>query len=122
VGELVVCECDDFPKTCPRGTVGPVIRLHETGAIDTVGLNGASRHMFVKEYRQPTPEEVAKYHADIEAAKPIVPYVTRVMCDGYEWRVICGMDQLKRYRIHRIEGEFEYCVSVQRHEFTVIDP
>ena len=67
-------------------------------------------------------EEVAKYHADKEAAKPIVPYVTRVMCDGYEWRVICGMDQLKRYRIHRIEGEFEYCVSVQRHEFTVIDP
>lgn len=55
------------------------------------------------------------------AAKPIGPYVTRVMCDGYEWRVICGMDQLKRYRIHRIEGEFEYCVSVQRHEFTVID-
>ena len=74
------------------------------------------------EVRPPTPEEVAKYHADIEAAKPIVPYVTRVMCDGYEWRVICGMDQLKRYRIHRIEGEFEYCVSVQRHEFTVIDP
>ena len=65
---------------------------------------------------------VTMYHADIEAAKPIVPYVTRVMCDGYEWRVICGMDQLKRYRIHRIEGEFEYCVSVQRHEFTVIDP
>lgn len=58
----------------------------------------------------------------VEEAKPIVPYVTRVMCDGYEWRVICGMDQLKRYRIHRIEGEFEYCVSVQRHEFTVIDP
>lgn len=74
------------------------------------------------EVRPATPEEVAKYHADIEAAKPIVPYVTRVMCDGYEWRVICGMDQLKRYRIHRIEGEFEYCVSVQRHEFTVIDP
>ena len=73
------------------------------------------------EVRPATPEEVAKYHADIEAAKPIVPYVTRVMCDGYEWRVICGMDQLKRYRIHRIEGEFEYCVSVQRHEFTVID-
>jgi len=58
----------------------------------------------------------------VDEAKPIVPYVTRVMCDGYEWRVICGMDQLKRYRIHRIEGEFEYCVSVQRHEFTVIDP
>jgi hypothetical protein len=122
VGELVVCECDDFPETCPRGTIGPVICLYPNGAIDTVGLNGASRHMYPKERRKPTPEEVAKYHADIEAAKPIVPYVTRVMCDGYEWRVICGMDQLKRYRIHRIEGEFEYCVSVQRHEFTVIDP
>ena len=121
VGELVVCECGDFPETCPRGTIGPVICLYPNGAIDMVGLNGASRHMSVKEYRQPTPEEVAKYHADIEAAKPIGPYVTRVMCDGYEWRVICGMDQLKRYRIHRIEGEFEYCVSVQRHEFTVID-
>ena len=122
VGELAVCECGDFPETCPRGTIGPVICLYPNGAIDMVGLNGGSRHMFVKEYRQPTPEEVAKYHADQEAAKPIVPYVTRVMCDGYKWRVICGMDQLKRYRIHRIEGEFEYCVSVQRHEFTVIDP
>jgi hypothetical protein len=122
VGELVVCECDDFPETCPRGTIGPVICLYPNGAIDTVGLNGASRHMYPKERRKPTPEEVAKYHADKEAAKPIGPYVTRVMCDGYEWRVICGMDQLKRYRIHRIEGEFEYCVSVQRHEFTVIDP
>jgi hypothetical protein len=121
VGELVVCECDDFPETCPRGTIGPVICLYPNGAIDTVGLNGASRHMYPKERRKPTPEEVAKYHADKEAAKPIGPYVTRVMCDGYEWRVICGMDQLKRYRIHRIEGEFEYCVSVQRHEFTVID-
>jgi hypothetical protein len=122
VGELVVCECDDFPETCPRGTIGPVICLYPNGAIDMVGLKGASRHMYPKERRKPTPEEVAKYHADKEAAKPIVPYVTRVMCDGYEWRVICGMDQLKRYRIHRIEGEFEYCVSVQRHEFTVIDP
>ena len=122
VGELVVCECDDFPETCPRGTIGPVICLYPNGAIDMVGLNGASRHMYPKERRKPTPEEVAKYHADKEAAKPIGPYVTRVMCDGYEWRVICGMDQLKRYRIHRIEGEFEYCVSVQRHEFTVIDP
>jgi hypothetical protein len=122
VGELVVCECDDFPETCPRGTIGPVICLYPNGAIDMVGLKGGSRHMYPKERRKPTPEDVAKYHADIEAAKPIVPYVTRVMCDGYEWRVICGMDQLKRYRIHRIEGEFEYCVSVQRHEFTVIDP
>jgi hypothetical protein len=121
VGELVVCECDDFPETCPRGTIGPVICLYPNGAIDMVGLKGGSRHMYPKERRKPTPEEVAKYHADKEAAKPIGPYVTRVMCDGYEWRVICGMDQLKRYRIHRIEGEFEYCVSVQRHEFTVID-
>ena len=122
VGELAVCECGDFPETCPRGTIGPVICLYPNGAIDMVGLNGESRHMYPKERRKPTPEEVAKYHADKEAAKPIGPYVTRVMCDGYEWRVICGMDQLKRYRIHRIEGEFEYCVSVQRHEFTVIDP
>ena len=121
VGELIVCECDDFPETCPRGTIGPVICLYPNGAIDMVGLKGESRHMYPKERRKPTPEEVAKYHADKEAAKPIGPYVTRVMCDGYEWRVICGMDQLKRYRIHRIEGEFEYCVSVQRHEFTVID-
>jgi hypothetical protein len=93
------------------------------GTLIVEEANGAVRKgIFDWRYEPMSPEEVAKYHADKEAAKPIGPYVTRVMCDGYEWRVICGMDQLKRYRIHRIEGEFEYCVSVQRHEFTVIDP
>jgi hypothetical protein len=109
------------PTPAKTATKKPVTMAERVKRIELdVNRHGAS--MAVQRYEPMSPEEVAKYHADIEAAKPIVPYVTRVMCDGYEWRVICGMDQLKRYRIHRIEGEFEYCVSVQRHEFTVIDP
>ena len=124
------------------GDLAKVIDIHKTGAsfgvsvgdvipIDSIDSSGDAWFNVngndvclspSKRLCRPSNQEVAKYHADQEAAKPIVPYVTRVMCDGYEWRVICGMDQLKRYRIHRIEGEFEYCVSVQRHEFTVIDP
>jgi len=121
VGELAKVtgpNCVGGSDIHPIGTVHPV---KEVGGMVCIQSSWGQIWYYLTSIGKPTPEEVAKYHADKEAAKPIVPYVTRVMCDGYEWRVICGMDQLKRYRIHRIEGEFEYCVSVQRHEFTVID-
>lgn len=102
--------------------IGTVHLVKEVDGMVCIQSSWGQIWYYLTSIGKPTPEDVAKYHADKEAAKPIGPYVTRVMCDGYEWRVICGMDQLKRYRIHRIEGEFEYCVSVQRHEFTVIDP
>ncbi len=122
VGELAKVtgpNCVGGSDIHPIGTVHPV---KEVDGMVCIQSSWGQIWYYLTSIGKPTPEEVAKYHADKEAAKPIGPYVTRVMCDGYEWRVICGMDQLKRYRIHRIEGEFEYCVSVQRHEFTVIDP
>lgn len=120
VGELITCI--DTPNDTQM-TVGSTWQVTSTeNRLVQTNNPSCKRGWYPERFRPATPEEVAKYHADQEAAKAIVPYVTRVMCDGYEWRVICGMDQLKRYRIHRIEGEFEYCVSVQRHEFTVIDP
>ena len=124
VGELVVCECGDFPETCPRGTIGPVICLYPNGAIDMVGLKGASRHMFVKEYRQPTPEEVAKYHADIEAAKPIV-FGTRVEHSGRGKGIWMGMDGILHELAVLRHGEGRQhqwsTLLCPRSAFTVID-
>ena len=89
--------------------------------------------MFVKEYRKPTPEEVAKYHADqeaeaaaaqaaVEAAKPIVPYVTRVKHNGMEWRCLGGPDPDGYYDLHRVneDGSFSGTFA-KRHKFKVID-
>jgi hypothetical protein len=104
---------------------GPLVRSFaciQTEPLIVVGRRAQVVTCTPKNGASPPPKRSPSTTPTKKPPSPSVPYVTRVMCDGYEWRVICGMDQLKRYRIHRIEGEFEYCVSVQRHEFTVIDP
>lgn len=65
-----------------------------------------------------SPEEVAKHREEQELAKPIVPYETRVMHEGKEWRVIGGPFEGNEYRLYRKHED--NTVYRTRHEFTVI--
>ena len=72
---------------------------------------------------KPTPEEVAKYHADQEAAKPIVPYVTRVMYGDEEYLAASSKPNTRgRYRLVPKNEGLIVCVMAERGQFTVIDP
>lgn len=130
VGELVViAENSMFFKA---GHCGKVLRVDKDGDVWLYCHNhphGACvtgrkvRCVTGRKVRPATPEEVAKYHADqaaaVEAAKPMVPYVTRVMYDGEEWRVIQVVERTTHpYGLHSAKHGIDW---VARDWFKVID-
>ena len=114
VGELVAVTGPAWSGV-QRLPMGSVLPIKDIGNDKSFVIDDWSHPK--ESIRQPTPEEVAKYHADIEAAKPIVPYVTRMMREGNEFMVI-GIDDGK-YVLHH-HGAAVY--QVPREAFKVIDP
>lgn len=125
-----------LPETWQKGEYEGVVRVNrgpdEEGHFWTAPTSEYKRGIcFAAEHAEPaTPEEEAKYHADqeaaataaqaaAEAAKPIVPYVTRVMYDGEEWRVIQVVERTTHpYGLHSAKHGIDW---VARDWFKVID-
>lgn len=114
--------CVDTPDD-GQMSVGSTWRVVSTNN-DRVQTNNPTCRFgwYSSRFRPATPEEIAKYHADQQAAKPITPFTTRVKTTGgEEWLVIHGPSPGGHYTLQRnLEG---YCDTLlaERHEFTVIE-